>query len=188
MATPQSTPTGTSLLIHHQVRPDSMDSYECWLADIIQAAAEFSGHQGVSIVKPVKGQQQYDIAVRFSSHADAERWLASDLRKQLIDDVAPLLQLPENVRISSGIDHWFEPVNSPAPHPVRWKQWLLTTLVICVLTMLIPPVLQHLFTLIPVLGIWGLHHLVSSAVIVGLVVYLIMPRLAALLTGWLFQR
>ncbi|MDP4536307.1 antibiotic biosynthesis monooxygenase [Alkalimonas collagenimarina] len=188
MATPQQTQAGASILIHHQVRPDSMDSYESWLADIIQAAAEFTGHQGVSILKPVKGQQQYDIAVRFSSQADAERWLTSDIRKQLIEDVAPLLQLPENVRISTGIDHWFQPVNSPVPHPVRWKQWLLTTFVICLLTILVPPVLQLAFNAWPLLGYWGIRHFISAAIIVGLVVYIIMPRLVSLLAGWLFKR
>ncbi|MCH8537873.1 MAG: antibiotic biosynthesis monooxygenase [Alkalimonas sp.] len=187
MAEQQAT-AGASILIHHQVLADAMADYENWLTEIIQAAAGFAGHQGVTILKPAAGQQQYEIAVRFSSETDAKSWLESEVRQQLIAKVAPLLQLPENVLISTGIDHWFQPLNSDAPHPVRWKQWLLTTLVICVLTMLVPPVLQQLFTLVPVLGVWGLRHLLSAAVIVGLVVYLIMPRLVPLLASWLFRR
>ncbi|SEA77415.1 antibiotic biosynthesis monooxygenase [Alkalimonas amylolytica] len=187
MAKQQPATAGASILIHHQVVPDAMDHYEGWLADIIQAAAEFPGHQGVTIVKPAKGLHRYEIAVRFCSEADARLWLESQVRQQLIAEVAPLLQLPENVRVSTGIDQWFQPLNSDAPHPVRWKQWLVTTLVICGLTMLVPPVLQQLFSQVPVLGVWGLRHLLSAAMIVGLVVYLIMPRLVPLLAGWLFK-
>lgn len=185
--TPSPPPTGASILIHHQVDPKQQASYESWLATIIEVAAGFPGHQGVTILKPSQGQQRYEIAVRFASQQAAERWLDSNERQQLIGKVAPLLQLPENVQIASGIDHWFQPINSPSPHPVRWKQWLITTLVICLLTMLIPPLLQLLFTAIPLLGLWGIRHLLTAGIIVGLVVYLVMPRLVPLLAGWLFK-
>ena len=187
MSSPQQPQTGASILIHHQVDPNQQARYESWLATIIEVAAGFPGHQGVTILKPNQGLQRYEIAVRFASEADAKHWLASDERQQLIGKVASLLQLPENVQISSGIDHWFQPLNSPAPHPVRWKQWLLTTLVICLLTMLIPPLLQLLFDAMPLLGLWGIRHLLSAGIIVGLVVYLVMPRLVPLLAGWLFK-
>ncbi|MDP4529318.1 antibiotic biosynthesis monooxygenase [Alkalimonas delamerensis] len=187
MSSSQQPQAGASILIHHQVDPSQHTSYESWLATIIEVAAGFAGHQGVTILKPTPGQQHYEIAVRFASEADAKRWLDSDERQQLIGKVAPLLQLPENVQISSGIDHWFQPVHSPAPHPVRWKQWLITTLVICLLTMLIPPLLQVLFDALPLLGLWGIRHLLTAGIIVGLVVYLVMPRLVPLLAGWLFK-
>lgn len=181
-------PSGVSILINHQVKPQAMAAYEGWLTDIIRASAQFDGQQGVTIIKPGKGQHQYEIVVRFASENAAESWLKSEVRHHLITQVAPLLVLPENVKISSGIDHWFEPLNSVTPHPVRWKQWLVTTTVICILTMLIPPVLQLIFDWLPLPGYWGIRHFVSAAVIVWLVIYLVMPRLVPLLAGWLFQQ
>jgi uncharacterized protein len=187
MTNAMKTSAGAAIVIHHQVSPDYLQQYEQWLAEIIQAAGEFNGHQGVTILKPAKEQPHYDITVRFDSRAAAERWLQSSTRQQLIAKVATLLQLPEDVRITSGIDYWFQPLNSPSPHPVRWKQWLVTTLVICMLTMLVPPLLQLLFQLIPMLGLWGIRHLLNAGIVVALVIFIIMPRLVPLIAKWMFK-
>ena len=183
MSDPNSAQRGVSVLISHSVRPDSIAIYERWLADIINVAARFSGHQGVNILKPSHGHHQYEIALRFSSQQDAERWLSSAERRQLITQVETHLVLPESVDITTGIDNWFQPLNK---QPVRWKQWLLTTCVIWVLTLLVPPLLAYLFDLLPLLGVWGIRHGITAAVIVGLVIYVVMPRLARYLARWLF--
>lgn len=178
---------GVSVLIKHRIRQDAMEWYEHWLARTIDAAAQFPGHQGVNILKPVGGHTQYDIAVRFSSQAEAQAWLGSRERATLIAQVREHLELPENVEISTGIDNWFQPLNPSVKQPTRWKQWLLTTLVIWVLTMLVPPVLAPLFSQVPLLGLWGVRHAITAAIIVALVIYLIMPRLVRRVSGWLFR-
>ncbi|KRS19975.1 antibiotic biosynthesis monooxygenase [Alishewanella sp. WH16-1] len=187
MTTEHSSKAGVSVGIDHQVRIDQQQRYEQWLAHIIQVAAGFPGHQGVVVLKPAAGQQRYCISVRFSSQQDAERWLSSAERTTLIEQVKPCLAVPENVQILSGIDYWFEPINPQSPHPVRWKQWLLTTAVIAVLTMLVPLLLQPLFALLPFLQWFGVRHVFSAAIIVALVIYVVMPRLVPLLAKWLFR-
>ncbi|MEC7120684.1 MAG: antibiotic biosynthesis monooxygenase [Pseudomonadota bacterium] len=181
------TKTGVSVLIQHRVRAEHLTNYEQWLIDIIQAAAQFAGHHGVNILKPVSHHNQYEISVRFASQAEAEAWLSSEIRQRFLQRAEPYLHAPESIEISSGIDNWFQPINPHIPTPVRWKQWLLTTLVIWVLTMVVPPILAYLFEAIPVLGVWGIRHGITAAIIVGLVVYVIMPRLARALSGWLMR-
>ncbi|MDX1755084.1 MAG: antibiotic biosynthesis monooxygenase [Marinobacter sp.] len=178
---------GRSIMIRHAVRPQYRERYETWLRQIIAAAAEFSGHQGVHIVRPTEGHDTFEIAVRFSSKEEAEAWLASDIRKELLSDIRSALASDEQVEIKSGIDFWFTPPTSKARQPTRWKQWLITTAVIWPLTMIVPPVFQPVFDRVPELALWGVRHGLVAATIVALVVYLIMPRVVRLVAGWLFR-
>lgn len=179
--------SGRSIIIRHTVLPHLRDRYETWLRQIIAAAAEFPGHQGVHVVRPPEGNDTFEIAVRFSTNEEAEAWLNSDIRKELISDIASALASDEQVEIKSGIDFWFTPPASKAKQPTRWKQWLITTSVIWPLTMIVPVVYQPVFEGIPELAVWGVRHGIVAATIVALVVYVIMPRVVRLVAGWLFR-
>ena len=177
---------GVSITIEHKIRPEAAKQYEAWLPHIINAAASFHGHQGVNILKHYPANHRYTISVRYASREHAEDWLASDTRANLIEQASPYLDGDEIRVMKTGIDNWFEVPSPTAPRPVRWKQWLLTTLVITALTMIIPPLLAPLFIQLPILGLWGVSHVITAAVIVYLVVYVVMPRLVALTSKWLF--
>ncbi|WP_152207376.1 antibiotic biosynthesis monooxygenase [Marinobacter changyiensis] len=178
---------GRSIIIRHIVRPEFRDRYETWLRQIIAAAAEFPGHQGVHIVRPSEGNDTFEIAVRFSNNKEAEAWLESDIRKELVSSIVSALASDEQVEIKSGIDFWFTPPASKAKQPTRWKQWLLTTAVIWPLTIIVPVLYKPIFGIIPELSVWGIRHGIVAATIVALVVYLIMPRVVRLVAGWLFH-
>ncbi|PAU87312.1 antibiotic biosynthesis monooxygenase [Pseudomonas sp. WN033] len=178
---------GASIIIRHQVSPDNRNRYETWLRQIITTAARFPGHQGVHILRPVGTDQTFEIAVRFSSQEQAQNWLDSDQRRELIADIRPILTQTEHIEIHSGIDFWFTPPTAQSKQPTRWKQWLVTTAVIWPLTMLVPLAFQPLFRQVPVLSAWGISHGLIAATIVGLVVYVIMPRVVRLVAGWLFR-
>lgn len=184
---PSSHREGATIRIHHRVRASARDRYETWLRQIIEAAARFPGHQGVHILRPPEGGQNYEIAVRFSSEADARRWRESEQRRELMATIHSELQQDETVEILSGIDYWFTPPNVTSKQPTRWKQWLVTTAVIWPLTMLIPLLWQPLFSLSPTLGAWGLRHGLIAAAIVALMVYAVMPRVTRILAPWLFR-
>lgn len=179
--------SGRSIIIRHTVHRGQRDRYETWLRQIIQAASEFPGHQGVHIVRPTEGNDTFEISVRFSSKDDAETWLNSDIRRELIADISPALASDEQVEIKSGIDFWFTPPSSTARQPTRWKQWLITTAVIWPLTMIVPELYSPLFQTVPDLALWGIRHGIIAATVVALVVYLIMPRVVRMVAGWLFR-
>lgn len=178
---------GSSIIIRHTVRPEFRERYETWLKQIIAAAAEFAGHEGVHILRPPEGYDTFEIAVRFSSHDAAEAWLSSNIRKELLSSIVPALASDEQLKIKSGIDFWFTPPASKAKQPTRWKQWLITTAVIWPLTIIVPVLYQPLFNIIPAISVWGVRHGIVAATIVALVVYLIMPRVVRLVAGWLFR-
>ncbi|NIC05941.1 antibiotic biosynthesis monooxygenase [Billgrantia bachuensis] len=191
MTRPEPAPSvhreGATIRIHHRVRPETMDRYETWLRQIIEAAGRFPGHQGVHILRPPEGHHDYEIAVRFASDADARRWRESHERHELMGAIQPDLQQDERVEIVSGIDYWFTPPTPASRQPTRWKQWLVTTAVIWPLTMIVPLLWLPLFGLLPALDTWGIRHGLVAATIVGLVVYVIMPRVVKLVAPWLFR-
>lgn len=147
--------SGRSIIIRHTVKPGHRDHYETWLRQIIAAAAQFSGHQGVHVVRPPEGHDTFEIAVRFSHPDEADTWLNSDVRRELISGIVPALASDEHVEIRTGIDYWFTPPTSKAKQPTRWKQWLITTAVIWPLTLIVPMVFQPIFNQLPVLALWG---------------------------------
>lgn len=178
---------GKSIIIRHTVRPEFRERYETWLKQIIAAAAEFPGHQGVHIARPSEESDTFEIAVRFSSNAAAETWLNSNIRKELLSSIVSALATDEHLEIKSGIDFWFTSPAAKAKQPTRWKQWLITTAVIWPLTIIVPALYQPLFNIIPAISVWGVRHGIIAATIVALVVYVIMPRVVRLVASWLFR-
>lgn len=175
------------LVIRHKVKAEAIAAYEGWLARIIPAAAQYPGHLGVHVVRPPSGHDEYVNVLRFATAADAERWQASDERAKLVDEARPLLSELEDIEVKSGIDYWFTPP-SITKAPPRWKQWLVTTSVIWPLTILVPWAMGPLFDTAPALQHFGLKQGILAAIIVGLVVYVVMPRYVRLLSPWFFRR
>lgn len=173
-------------VIQQTVKRESVAAYEQWLKKVVPIASRFPGHRGVNIIHPAGGGQQYTIAIRFDSLAHAQDWFASVARRQLVEEVAPFLDADEKVETRSGLEFWFHP---PAGQPPakRYKQFLLTLSVIYPLTMLVPAVLHRLLASVPVLSAYWLAHLLAAATIVGLMVYLVMPRYTRLMARWLYR-
>ncbi len=174
-----------SFIIQHDVKPGQHEAYERWLKKTIEEAAKFPGHMGTHVAKPGPDQDMYEISVRFANREDAEKWINSDMRHQLVAELKPIISSDEKLNIKSGIDYWFTTYTAGHKAPKRWKQWLMSVSVIWVLTMFIPHLLEPLFKAIPWIAQWGPRQLVSAMVIVFFVVYVVMPPYAKLLSKWL---
>jgi hypothetical protein len=174
--------------IKHRLKKGKANTkqYENWLTKIVPIAASFPGHLGVQIVRPPDGHTEYLIVVRFASIHDLQFWQQSNERKLLINEISAILDSEEVLDIKTGIDYWFTPP-TVGKHPRRWKQWLVTTSVIWPLTLYIPPAMEPLFLRFPELGEFGIRQGISALVIVGLVVYLIMPIYVRLIAKWFFK-
>jgi antibiotic biosynthesis monooxygenase (ABM) superfamily enzyme len=183
-ATPH--PDEVTSVIKHHIKPGGEAEYEAWLREITPTAQRFPGHQGVNIVRPPAGADEYTIVLHFDTLEHAQAWLASDTRRTLLTQVEPLLVGGDQVEIKTGLEFWFTP-SAGQQHAKPYKQFLLTLSAIFPLTMLVPWVLRPLFQAVPVLGLPGISNLLISAVIVGLMTYVIMPRYTRLVAGWLYE-
>jgi uncharacterized protein len=188
--TPATTPRAevVTSVIHHQVQAGAEAAYEAWLREIILAAQGVPGHLGVDILRPQEGEGLYTMVARFDTLEHLRGWLASETRQRLIVQIEPLLVHGDRVDIQTGLEFWFTPPALGQKHPPPYKQFLLTLSVIFPLTLLVPWALQPLFQVVPIVGLPVVRHFASTAVIVSLMTYVIMPHYTRWVADWLYRR
>jgi len=179
-------PDVVTAVIEHDVRAGTEADYEAWLQHITTSAQHFPGHVGVNIIRPPAGSRRYTIVVRFDTLEHLQEWLGSETRRRLIAQVGPLLERGDRGDIKTGLEFWFTPTAPAQRHPAAYKQFLLTLSAIFPLTLLVPWVLRPLFQAVPIFRLPVVSNFVVSAVIVGMMTYVIMPHYTHLVAGWLY--
>jgi antibiotic biosynthesis monooxygenase (ABM) superfamily enzyme len=178
--------TPVTSIVRHRPLPGAAARYEEWLKEIIPVARRCAGHQGVNVIRPDTDSDAYTIVVHFDTLGHLRTWLESKARMRLIEEIRPFLQADESVDIETGLEFWFTP--PPGRRSAKpYKQFLITLSAIFPLTVVIPSVLQPLFSAIPVLSLPGVGHLIVAAIIVGLMTYVVMPPYARLVSRWLYS-
>jgi uncharacterized protein len=180
-------PSAVTSVIRHTVRAGSESRYEAWFREVTAIAQTFPGHRGVDFIRPPKGLRTYTVVLHFDKSEHLGRWLSSDARKRLIAEIEPYLEGGDQVEIRTGLEFWFTPPDSEQKHAKTYKQFLITWSVIFPLTIFVPWVLHPLFQTVPFLGLPGISNLLISAMIVGLLTYVIMPRYTRMVATWLYR-
>ena len=180
-------PEMVTLVVRHQLQADALAHYEQWLGRIIPMAARFPGHRGVNVIRPAPGGADYTVTVRFDSLKHAEDWLASDARHQLVAELDPWLDHAETLETVTGLEFWFAPAAASAKRARPVKQFLITLSVIYPLTLLVPWLVRPVLAGVPVLELRYVEHLIVTALIVGAMTYVVMPRYVRLVAGWLYR-
>lgn len=171
--------TVTGIIVHHP-RGDAREEYEQWLTDIREICRQFPGYLSTDVIRPVGKQPNYTVIIRFAGIEALRAWMESPERRDYLQRIEHALEQADRYEIRTGLDFWFTPATLKPPKP--WKQYLLTLSAIFPLTVVVP------WALAPLLG--GLNMLatkaVIAAVIVGFMVYVIMPRYTRLVSRWLY--
>ena len=176
----------TALIIEHKVRQGAEKRYEKWLGEILEYTKRSPGYLGREIFPPAAAGEPYFVIVRFHSQENLQTWLDSPERKAAIERMQGEFEAGDKTEIKAGIDVWFTPKNAPRkPRPI--KQFLLTSAVIYPLALIVPRLLAPIFEFVPVLKHPLIKGLIVTAILVGLMTYLIMPFLTMRLRGWLFE-
>ena len=174
-------------VIGHELKPDAGPRYEQWLARVIPVAARFPGHRGVNVIRPAAGTSSYTVTIHFDTLDHAQDWFRSEARRQLVEEVEPLLAKAEKVDTVTGLEFWFMPQSAAQKQARRYKQFLLTLSVIYPLTLIVPWALRPLTSALPALQHVLVDHLMVAALIVGLMTYVVMPRYTRWMAGWLYR-
>lgn len=178
-------PESVTAVIRHHVRPEAVGAYEQWLKRIMPVAGRFPGHRGVHVIHPPAGSTLYTVTIRFDSLQHADDWFQSAARQALLGEVTPFLYGDEQRQTVTGLEFWFQP--EPGQKPAkRYKQFLLTLAVIFPLTLLAPIPIHWMARWLPWMGNMLLAHLVAAAIVVGLMTYVLMPRITRLFARWLY--
>jgi antibiotic biosynthesis monooxygenase (ABM) superfamily enzyme len=177
----------TALIIEHKVRAGAEKRYEKWLGEILEFTKKSPGYLGREIFPPSAAGEPYLVIVRFRSEKDLQNWLDSKEREAAIARMHGEFEEGDKTEVRAGIDVWFTPKNA-AHKPRPYKQFLLATAAIYPLSLIVPRLLAPLFEFAPPLKHPLLAGLIITAIIVGLMTYLVMPFLTTHLRGWLFEK
>lgn len=179
-------PHGASAVISHRVDLAQQPAYEQWLTEISAACKASAGMLDWHLIRPIAGYTDtYTVVIRYDSELHLKQWLSSDIRQQLIAKVESLLSAKDSYQIKSGLDFWFATETGKVLLPKRWKQFLLTW------SAIFPLVSGVSFLMIPLMDQAGLpqsqllHTFLITGVVVGLMVYVVMPRYTKLVRNWL---
>ncbi|WP_415767296.1 hypothetical protein [Pseudomonas sp. ZB1P45] len=175
---------GVSVIVH-EVNPQYQALYEQWMNKAIDAHQQFPGYLATDVVKPVGSHLRYAIILRFVSKGHVTAWLESRVRHALLRESLPWLRQDYH-RTDDDSKFWFEPLQGRVPVE-RWKQWLLSWMIVLPLTVFVPWVLAALLELSDLrLPIW-LFKVAVAGVVSFSMVYGLMPLTTRLMSRWLLS-
>lgn len=177
-----------TVLITRSPRKSNQKQFERALSDTIDAALEFPGHLGVTVLKPkTEESNDYQIIVKFASEADYQRWCRSHEATYWFKILNRLEEKPPNLEIMTGLETWFA-VNSSASRPMipppRYKMAIVTWIAIFGLIIVINLLLGSFLASLPML----LRSFLLTVGLVVLMTYVVMPRMIRLFGGWLYPK
>lgn len=175
-----------TLIVKHRVKAGFEVPYEAWLRHIVKVAAQSVGHLGVDVVRGKNaGLDTYTCVLRFCSTEAMQRWLDSPQRQELVDEAAPMLADGDQTEVNPVNEFWFSPQAEAGTPPPRWKQAVVTLLVILPHTLLVPLLWGPLLRLNALLSNYVVATFLITLTIVLSVVYIFMPMATRLFAPWL---
>ena len=173
-------------LIYRRAKPGHEAEYERLLHQMIAAASTFAGHLDASVVRPHDDERGYLLLFRFATRTELAVWLKSSERASILGEIAPHADREFEVHKKTGLEVWFEhPLGdaqtSRDPLPPRAKMAAV------ILLGQYPIVLLLSWLLSPQLSTWplALRSLITSAITVLLLTWVVMPFLTRILGRWL---
>jgi antibiotic biosynthesis monooxygenase (ABM) superfamily enzyme len=127
--------TGTagpvSAVISTRIMPGQEQAYRRWELRIAAAQARAPGFQGSRLEPPVPGVQDDWLAiVRFDTDANLQAWLASPVRRALLEEASAFTDEYHTRIARTGFDQWFDVTSDAAAQPPVWRQNMLVLLLL----------------------------------------------------------
>jgi len=175
---------GVTAVLSRLVRPGREAEYEAWSAGISEAARQFPGHRGVTILRPHPDTRpEYVIILHFDRYANLCAWIRSDMRRQWLERAKPLTQADQYFKVLTGLEN-FVTLPHSTDRPPRYKTAAVTWLGVFVCSSLLSIALGPLLGTLPFL----LRQAIATGITVCLLAYLVMPVLTRLFYRWLHPR
>jgi antibiotic biosynthesis monooxygenase (ABM) superfamily enzyme len=173
-----------TFVMSRRARPGHHAEFEAWLEGVSRAAEAFPGSDGVTIIRPRHPAGEHVLIGRWRRYEDLERWVSSPERADWLIRAEPVSEGSATTVAQTGMEAWFSlPGETLMRPPRRWKQVLVTWLVLAPLIVLLGQVLA------PVIATF--HPIAATYVFTGvstvLMAYLLMPVVVRALRPWLMR-
>jgi uncharacterized protein len=168
------------MAITRRVRPGCEAEFQNALREFLQTSFAHGGVQGASMLTPPPGSdsREFGILRTFADEQERDTFYKSEMFKTWEERARTLTEGEPVYRQLHGLEAWFR---SPQRPPPRWKMAVATLLGVYPVSLLIGVVLSPTLKQLPLV----LNLFVVSAIIVGLLTWVVMPLVTRLLHGWL---
>ncbi len=172
-----------NVLILRDVIPARRTQFEDVVRRWIPEAVRFPGHQGVFMLTPPLGSNQYGALLRFETQEAWEAFSRWDSYRAFLDELRPHLASEPRTELMHGLEAWFPAVRTHSPP--RWKMAVLTYGGVCAMVWPSSQIAGLALADAPFL----VKYLIVNALVVAGLTWVVMPRLARLARSWLdFRR
>jgi uncharacterized protein len=170
-----------TVTVARRVAPGREAEFERWADQLTKASTRFPGFLGAGLLRPGRLGEDWHVVYRFDSPAHLASWERSPVRAKLLAEASDLMETTAVSRLS-GLETWFELPGRTSPAPPRWKMFVVSVTGITALQFLF-----HLAADGLTVG-WPLPLRVAAlaAVVTALMTWVVMPRAARALAGWLY--
>ena len=167
------------------VRSGQETQYEDWLAEVSHESSSFAGNQGTTILRPADGREEYIAITQFDTQQKLDKWLESAERASWLNKLESIGICREEVMSLAGMERWFTlPGASTDRMPPRYKTAVLILLGLYPIVLILNLVLSPLLNVLP----GPLQVLLSLMISVALMVWIVLPSLTRLFSGWLHPK
>lgn len=176
------TPAGIVAITRH-VKPGSEAVFEEAVRGVISAASTFPGYEGGEVLYPITKRGAWQLILRFDTVAHLQEWEKSPICQGWIARADALtIDDPKVLRVN-GLEAWFVLPEVPnPPPPPKWKTAIVSAIGIYPVISLMPILLRPITNGLPA---W-LATLVSIAIMMPLMTWVIMPQITRLFKPWLY--
>jgi hypothetical protein len=175
-----------TVTVRRQVKPGHEKDYEAWLERLTRGTAEqFPGYLGAEFHRPAAPGREYRCVFRFDSAEHLDAFEQSDFRARMLAEAAPMFAADAAWERMTGLEFWFDPppgTRVPQPSPHRMALVLIAVVFALVLILNL--------TIGPLMAGWplALRLLVTVSIQVGLMTYVIMPRLTPRIARFIYPK
>jgi hypothetical protein len=175
-----------TIVVRRRVRPGCETDYEAWLERLTRgAAAQFKGYLGTEFHRPASPGGEYRSVFRFDSVDHLDAFERSDFRAGMLAEAAPLFTADAAWERMTGLEFWFDPPpGTKVPQPSPHRMALVLIVVVFALVLALNLILGPLMTGWPL----PLRVLVTVCIQVGLMTYVIMPRLTPRIARFIYPK
>lgn len=173
-----------TVVVRRRVKPGREADYEAWLRRLTEGAQrQFPGYLGAEFHRPAAAGGEYRSVFRFDSLDRLDAFERSEFRARMLAEGAAFFAGDAAWEKMTGLEFWFDPplgTRVPVPSPHRMALVLIAVVFGLVLALNV--------ALGPLMSAWPLAPRVLALVVVqvGLMTYVIMPRLTPLIARFVY--
>ncbi|HRE89786.1 MAG TPA: antibiotic biosynthesis monooxygenase [Myxococcota bacterium] len=172
-----------TVVVTRRVRRGHEKAYEAWLERLVASTSHMHGFIGARLQRPRPGDSAFTSVFRFEGVDTLRAFEESELRRNALLEVAPLVEADALWSRLTGLELWFSPPpGTIVPQPSRLRMALLMVALVFGLVVSIGQLVGLVLGDAPA---W-LRLLVTITLEVFLMTYILMPRLTRWLARWIY--